>query len=107
MSSTLIACPPIGSHCLQRSDASRILVIDSFLVKFTPTQYRLLMPLLSGNVVSDEDLLREALLGSGDIAADGYNLDRHISKMRSRLQPSGLTIYRVTQYGYILLADSA
>jgi DNA-binding winged helix-turn-helix (wHTH) protein len=48
MSSHLVTCSPIGDHHIQRNDAHRTLIVDDKMMKFTPTEYRLLIPLLNG-----------------------------------------------------------
>ncbi len=105
MSSTLISCPPIGSHSLQRNDESRLLIVDHLVIKFTLREYRLLLLLLSCMPTSDTSLIQEALLSSEDASSQRQSIDKYIDKIRSKLQPSGLTIRRVSKYGYILLAD--
>src|SRR5437588_11894086 len=81
MSFTLVSCPPIGSHRVQRNDESRILVVDSQLVRFTPTEYRLVRPLLEGRPMADIDLVRDAFSCKVDPwVRDG--LDKHIDKIR-------------------------
>lgn len=103
MSSALVPCPSIGTHRIQRNDENRILVVDSLMIKFTPIEYRLLLPLLSGQVVVDSNLAREALACKLDRSVQ-KNLDKHIDKMRSKLQLAGLGVPRVSKYGYVLLA---
>ena len=103
MSSALVPCPSIGTHRIQRNDENRILVVDSLMIKFTPIEYRLLLSLLSGQVVADSNLAREALACKLDRSVR-KNLDKHIDKMRSKLQLAGLGLHRVSKYGYVLLA---
>jgi DNA-binding response OmpR family regulator len=103
MSSALVPCPSIGTHRIQRNDENRILVVDSLMIKFTPIEYRLLLSLLSGQVVADSNLAQEALACKLDRCVR-KNLDKHIDKMRSKLQLAGLGLHRVSKYGYVLLA---
>lgn len=103
MSSELVACPSIGTHSIRRSDKNRTVVIDSLLLRFSPTEYLLLKLLLSGQAVSEVYLIQEAF--SCEMSPSvRENLDKHIDKIRSKLRPSGLDVRRVTKYGYILLA---
>lgn len=105
MPSSLVFCSSIGIHHIQRSDECRILLIDHILVKFTPTEYRLLVPLLSGKAVADTDLVWEAF--ACDVSPQVCkNIDKHIDKIRSKLHLCGLNIHRVAKYGYLLLAAS-
>ncbi len=103
MSSALIPCLSIGTHRIYRNDECRILVVDWLMIKFTPIEYRLLLCLLSGGAVTDADLAREALSYELDRSAQ-KNLDKHIDKIRSKLQLAGLCVHRVSKYGYVLLA---
>ena len=103
MSSALVPCLPIGTHRIHRNDESRILIVDSLMIKFTPIEYRLLLPLLSERAVADASLAREALSCELDRSVQ-KNLDKHIDKIRGKLQPAGLSVHRVSKYGYLLLA---
>ena len=103
MSSALVPCLTIGTHRMYRNDESRILVVDSLMMKFTPIEYRLLLFLLSGQVMADSDLVREAFSCELDRSAQ-KNLDKHIDKIRTKLQLAGLGVHRVSKYGYVLLA---
>jgi DNA-binding response OmpR family regulator len=103
MPSALVPCPSIGTHHIHRNDENRILVVDSLMIKFTPIEYRLLLSLLSGQVVADSNLAREALSCEMDRGVQ-KNLDKHIDKIRSKLRLAGLGVHRVSKYGYVLLA---
>ena len=84
MSSALVSCLSIGTHRIYRNDESRILVIDSLMIKFTPIEYRLFMSLLGGQAVADSHLAREAFSCTWDRSVQ-KNLDKHIDKMRIKL----------------------
>jgi DNA-binding response OmpR family regulator len=103
MSSALISCLSIGTHCIYRNDESRILVVDPLMMKFTPIEYRLLLSLLSGQAEADSNLSREAFSCELDRSIQ-KNLDKHIDKIRSKLRLAGLGVHRVSKYGYVLLA---
>ena len=57
-SSTLVDCPSVGTHRIQRNDASRILVVDSYGITFSSLQYRALVLLVQGGVIAEQDLIR-------------------------------------------------
>ena len=103
MSSALITCPPIGKRRIQRNDEARALIVDGMLKRFTPTEYRLLVLLLEGQPIPDADLVKQVSSYQGDSRVR-ENLDKHIDKLRCKLRTFGLSIHRVTKYGYILLA---
>lgn len=101
MSSPLISCSSIGTHTLQRNNETRTLIIDNQVVHFTPTEYRLLLPLLQGLPLSDIELAQAAF--SRDI--DKFvreSLDKHIDKIRGKIESLGLSIYRLRRYGFVL-----
>ncbi len=107
MPANLVSCSSIGTHCIQRNDECRIVVIDGIVIKFTPTQYRLLVLLLEGQPVADAQLLRATLTGNINSPISNYKvLEKHIEKIRSKLCLHGLTIHRIAKYGYLLLADA-
>ena len=105
MSSLFTSYPPVGSHRVQCSDESRVLAIDSMVMKFSPIEYRLIKLLLERQPVPilDEKLMQAGFSCEMNSSAR-ENLDKHIDKIRSKLRPSGLNIHRVTGYGYVLLA---
>ena len=105
MSSPLIPRPPIGTHTLQRNDETRTLVVDNQVVQFTPTEYRLLLPLLQGQPLSDTELAQAAFSRGIDTLVR-ESLDKHIDKIRGKLEPVGLSIYRLRRYGYLLSISS-
>lgn len=105
MPSPLILCPPIGGHTLQRNDETRTLVVDNQVVHFTPTEYRLLLPLLQGQPFSDAELAQAAFFRGIDSLVR-ESLDKHIDKIRGKLEPLGLSVYRLRRYGYVLSISS-
>jgi len=105
MPSSLISCPPIGTHTLQRNDGTRTLVVDNPVVQFTPTEYRLLLPLLQGQPLSDTELA-QAAFSRGIDSLVRNSLDKHIDNIRGKLEPLGLPIYRLRRYGYVLSISS-
>ena len=105
MPSLLISCPPIGTHTLQRNDETRTLVVDSQVVQFTPTEYRLLLPLLQGQPVSDTEL-SQAAFSRGIDTLVRESLDKHIDNIRGKLEYLGLSVYRLRRYGYVLTISS-
>jgi DNA-binding response OmpR family regulator len=103
ISSELVSCPSIGTRRIYRNDESGILIVDSLIIKFTPIEYQLLLSLLSGHPVADSQLAREAFSCELDRSTQ-KRLNKHIDKIRNKLQLAGLSIHRVSRYGYLLLA---
>jgi hypothetical protein len=65
-------------------------------------QYQLLVPLLQGAVVAEKDLL-QVVYGEATQVECRANLAKLVRKIREQLLPSGVTIERVAQSGYVLL----
>ena len=105
MPSPLIPCPSIGTHTLQRNDETRTVVVDNQVVQFTPTEYRLLLPLLQGQPLSDTELAQAAFSREIDTLIR-ESLDKHIDKIRGKLELVGLSVYRLRRFGYILSSSS-
>jgi DNA-binding response OmpR family regulator len=103
ITSYLMDCPPVGKRRLQRSDESRVIIIDNVLLTFTPIEYRLLLMLLNNKqIVSDNDLIREVF--ECDVSSSVRKcLERHIDKVRTKTRVAGLNVHRVTKLGYVLL----
>lgn len=96
----------MGDYTIQRCDGLRTLVINNALIHFTPTEYRLLIPILdqASRPVSFKELTRSVL--NREMDRDGRRLlDKHIDHIRSKLRPVGLNIHCVARYGYMLLPE--
>jgi DNA-binding response OmpR family regulator len=105
VSSPLIPCSSIGKHSIQRNDENRTLIVDNVMIKFTPTEYRLIMLLIGSQVISDTDFVQIGF--RCQVGTQGrVNLDKHMDNLRSKLRLSGLNIHRVAKYGYVLLPSS-
>jgi len=103
-SSELLESPDIGNYHVQRCDTSRTVVVDSTtVISFTTTEYKLLLFLLSGKPIKDDDLVKDAL-GYTIGEWNRENLDKYIDKLRGKVRPTGLNVHRVAKYGYVLLA---
>lgn len=103
MTSTLISCSPLGKYRIQRNDEIRALIVDSILVRFTPKEYHLILLLLPGLPMPDTRLAVEVYSCNQMDSSLRECLDKHIDKIRSKLRPSDLDVYRIAKYGYILL----
>jgi DNA-binding response OmpR family regulator len=100
--------PNLSGHRIQRYDAQRTLVVDGRLIRFTPTEYRLLLLLLEpgDHRVSFARLVQGAFSCTVD-ASTLHMLEYHIDHIRSKVRPVGLDVYRIVRYGYLLAADNA
>jgi DNA-binding response OmpR family regulator len=92
----------VGKHSVKLSQMNRTIIVDEILLRCTPTEYRILEPLLQGRALPDHYLV-EAAFAEACTATSLRSLKRHIENLRSKLEPSGLSIHRVSRYGYILV----
>ncbi len=103
--SKIVPVASMGQTVISRNDGSRELLIEHpsvrFTVKFTPSEYRLLLALLPGKPLSDQQLLGSFPLDRGT----REHLDKHLDNVKVKLRSLGLglTVGRITGYGYILL----
>jgi DNA-binding response OmpR family regulator len=104
--SNLVICPSIGKHHIQCNDESRVIIIDAFLLRFTPIEYQLFVLLLNGERVVFDGELVQNVFGCEMSPAIRENLDRHIDNIRSKVRAVGLNIHRVNKLGYVLLEAS-
>ena len=72
----------------------------------TVTEYRLLYPLRCGVPVSYADLALEAYNYIIDEKVRTM-MDKHIDRIRSKLRGTGIYVYWVLSYGYLLLPEPA
>lgn len=98
----------IGNYVVKRLDDIRTLLVDNKAVKFTPTEYRLLLHLLEGQPVSDKELF--LALFTNRIEDDLWAreaLKRHLDNIRQKLKKCRFKIHirRIAAFGYILLPD--
>lgn len=98
----------IGKHNVKRLDNIRTLLVDEKAIKFTPTEYHILLHLLAGKPVSDRELVLSIF--HSRIEDDLWvreTLSRHLDNMRRKLRQSRvkIAIRRIATFGYILLPD--
>ena len=99
-----IDCSSIGTDVIQRNDIKRIVVVDhTICLAFSPTEFKLLVPLLSGQMMVDNEL-SYAATGCDIEQWKRANLKRYIDKLRSKIRPAGLDVGRIQRHGYVLLS---
>lgn len=83
---------------------NRTISIGNKIISLTPSEYRLLFPLRHGQPVTYEQL---ASMACGYALDDKVRImmDKHIDRIRSKISGSGIYIYCVLRYGYILLHE--
>jgi hypothetical protein len=79
-------------------------IIAGVRVKLTATEFNLLFPLRHGTPVLYEDLATLAYNYSMDDQVR-VMMDKHIDRIRGKLRGTGIYIYCVLNYGYLLLPE--
>lgn len=82
------------------------LSVQGVKIKLTKTEYRLLYPLRHGSPLTYEELARIVY----NCATDRHTrmmIDKHIDRIRSKLRDSGIYIYCILGYGYLLFNDNS
>lgn len=82
------------------------LIIQGVKIKLTKTEYRLLYPLRYGSPLTYGDLARIVYNCSID-RLTRMMIDKHVNRIRSKLRNSGIYIYCILGYGYMLLDDAS
>lgn len=102
----LIDLAVVGNHRIQKLDQATLLLIDGTkAILFTPTEYRMVIPMLQdiGEPVPFEQLIE--VKGTFDRKRDRELFHRHITSIRKKLRPLGLWVRCVTNYGYLTMAE--
>ncbi|HVB21074.1 MAG TPA: hypothetical protein VNG51_03905 [Ktedonobacteraceae bacterium] len=93
----------IGKHYIERNDEKKLLLVDSFVICFTPKEYLLMLLLLQESPTADAALIQEAFPGQ-TVKDTHIALKKHIGNICSKLMPHRIKACRINQYGYILIA---
>jgi DNA-binding response OmpR family regulator len=95
---------PLDAQKLQWCQQRRALLIDNRAIAFTRTEHLLFAPLHSGKPVTYADLANSAYGCQLDPKVR-VMMDKHIDRIRGKLRGSGVYIYCVLGYGYVLLPE--
>jgi DNA-binding response OmpR family regulator len=82
----------------------RTIQVDERIIEFTRTEYQLLYPLHAGKAVTYENLAI-SVYGCQIDQKVRTMMDKHIDRIRGKLYGSGVYIYCVLGYGYMLLSE--
>jgi DNA-binding response OmpR family regulator len=82
----------------------RSITVNGIIILLTATQYDILAVLRNGEPVKYTDLARIVYHCTFDEQAHTM-IDKHVDRIRSKLRGSGIYIYCVFNYGYILLPE--
>jgi DNA-binding response OmpR family regulator len=96
--------PIVSVRDIQWDTQNHNIIVERIIVRLTVTEYRLLFPLRHGTPVTYADLVWMAY----QCTLDGkvrVMIDKHIDRIRGKLLGSGIYIYCVLGYGYLLLPE--
>lgn len=105
----MLATQRVGVHQVVRLDKARMLVVDNtHEIKFTPSEYPLVLRLLEGRPVSDRELV-SLLFGEhadNDLWAREA-VDRHLVHVRRKFKQHRLKVHvvRIPEFGYVLISS--
>ena len=97
----LVELATINNHSLQRCDEAYLLLVDSQrIILFTPTEYRIVLLLLThlGETLPFEEFFP----GSFDLERDRAILFKHMTHLREKVAWLGLDIVCCNAYGYTM-----
>ncbi len=98
---------PVGRRLIERFDYERTIRIGQEIIRFTPTEYRLLLLLLEDRPVTDREFYTEVFQHQGSDTHARLNLDKHIDNLRLKLRPHGFDVFRVLRYDAYLLLNAS
>jgi DNA-binding response OmpR family regulator len=91
-------------NTMQWNAERRTVAIGNRTVKLTPIQYRLLFPLRHGEPVAYTDLAY-VVYGCDVDKSVRVTMDKHVDRIRRKLLGTGVYIYCVLNYGYLLFKE--
>lgn len=91
-------------NTMQWNTEQRTVAIGNRTVTLTPIQYRLLFPLRHGAPVAYADLAH-MVYGCAVDKSVRVTMDKHIDRIRGKLLGTGVYIYCVLNYGYLLFEE--
>jgi DNA-binding response OmpR family regulator len=94
--------PALTLKDIQWNSIQHIITIGEMQIALTPAEYRLLYPLRLGLATSFDQLAYE-IYGYDFDERIRSMIDKHIDRLRGKLRGSGVYVYCIVGYGYILL----
>ena len=95
---------PVSRVGIQWNAKRRTLVIGERTVALTPTEYQLLFALRNGVPMTYKDLVQTVYNCTLDEKVR-LMLDKHIDRIRGKLRGTGVYVYCVLTYGYLLFHE--
>lgn len=94
--------PALTLSDIRWDSARHVMAMGEMSIALTPAEYRLLFPLRQGRPVTFARLAYEIYNYAFDERVRTM-MDKHIDRVRSKLRGSGVYVYCVVGYGYMLL----
>lgn len=95
---------PVCVNDIQWNAEQRTILIKDMIIRLTPTQYRLIAPLQYGKPVTYAELAH--LTYNCPIDEDvRKTMDKQIDRIRIKLHGTGVYIYCIHKYGYMLINE--
>lgn len=95
---------PTGAKDIRWYGDKHVITIGRRTIKLTTTEYQLLLPLRHGTAVTYTDLAYSVYKCSADDKVR-VMMDKHIDRIRGKIRGTGLYLYCVLNYGYLLLPE--
>jgi DNA-binding response OmpR family regulator len=89
---------------IEWNESEHSLLVNNVKVSLTKTQYKLFYPLQYGWPVTYNELANIVYNYDADLQVR-MMIDKHIDRIRDKLRGTGIYIYCVLGYGYLLLND--
>ncbi len=90
---------------IQWNNEQHTIKVGRITIALTPTEYRLLSPLRQGIPVTYAELAMKAYNYTVDEKVR-IMMDKHIDRIRGKLRGTGIYVYCVLNYGYLLLLET-
>jgi DNA-binding response OmpR family regulator len=98
----LLPYSQIGKYTITCNDNNKIIGINEQIIRCTNAEYKIIKRLSVGQPVSDLALVHE-LLGCSPDNSTKPSVSKHIEHLREKVRGTGLDIYRIHVYGYLLV----
>lgn len=98
----LVHCSRIENMDIRYDDEHRLVIIENRILRFSPTEYKLVRLLLIHGIVAEVALLEGLSLQDTDNAAPRL-ISKYMHRVRSKIKAHGLQINCIHDYGYVLL----
>ncbi len=98
----LVHCSLIENMDIRYDDEHCLVIIENRILRFSPTEYKLVHLLLIHGIVTETVLLEALSLQETDNAASRL-ISKYMNRVRSKIKAHGLRVNCVHDYGYVLL----